>query len=153
MARFPLKNRKKNGRHLPRERAGGLSDGAWDAVHGATIRAAGPSRRLWSLLGTPLEWRAPSPSSGEGILKVPESAILDAATECRWCIVLRTIRQLPRTALHMTGEGCRGKAFYFFAYLPVSCGVCAPSAPFSLCWSRVVRAQVRLSSSFSLNCS
>src|SRR5713101_4531016 len=51
MARFPLNKRKKNGGRLPRERAGGLSDGARDAVHGATIRPAGPSRRLWSLLG------------------------------------------------------------------------------------------------------
>src|SRR6266404_3458145 len=55
MPRFPLNKRKKNGRHLPRERAGGLSDGARDAVHGATIRPAGPSRRLWSLLGKPSE--------------------------------------------------------------------------------------------------
>src|SRR5882672_8816543 len=144
MARFPLNKRKRNGGSLPRERAGGLSDGARDAVHDATIRAAGGIDDYGPYWGTPLEWPAPSPSGGEGISKVPESAVLDAATECRWCIDLRTIRQLPRTALHMTGEGCRGKAFYFFAYLPVSCGVCAPSAPFSLCWSRVVRAQVRL---------
>src|SRR5471030_2586689 len=96
MARLPLNDRKKNGGRLPRERAGGLADGARDAVHGATIRAAGPSRRLWSLLdwATPLEWRAPSPSGGEGTSKVPEPAVLDAATECRWRIVLRTVRQL-----------------------------------------------------------
>ena len=41
-------------------------------------------------------------------------------------------------------------SLHFWAYFPVSCGVCGPSPPFSLCCSRVVRAQVRLCSSFTL---
>jgi hypothetical protein len=93
-ARFPLNKRKKNGGRLPRERAGGLSDGARDAVHGATIRPAGPSRRLWSLRGLHRGGARPAPSAGKGNSKVTESAVLDATTECWQRIVARTVRQL-----------------------------------------------------------
>ena len=48
----------------PAARAGGrLVRWARDAVHGATIRAAGPNRRLWSLLGNAI---LPSPQ-GAGL--------------------------------------------------------------------------------------
>src|SRR3984885_13509330 len=39
------------------------------------------------------------------------------------------------------------------AYFPPVCGVCAPCPPLSLCCSRVMRAQVRLSGSRTVMCS
>src|SRR5260221_4927029 len=47
---------------------------------------------------------------------------------------------------------CRALRHHVLACLPVSCGVCGPSPPLSLCCERVVRAQVRLCSSFTLKC-
>src|SRR5438445_758877 len=49
---IPVKQTEKKRRTPAVRVSGGVSKGARQAVHDATIRAAGPSRLLWSLLAT-----------------------------------------------------------------------------------------------------
>ena len=95
-----------------------------------------------------------SDNRGAGAGKGIEHDVAGNDVDCRAHQVMSPVASLQR------GGGCRpqqcGRNFrphHVGAYFPPVCGVCTPCPPPSLCCSRVMRAQVRLSGSRTVICS